>query len=50
MHVDRWFKNPNTYDHNEWGGDIMQKQESMRLGCENGHDVFEIMHLTPLTP
>ena len=43
MHVDRWFKNPHIYDHNEWGGDIMQTQEAMKLGCENGHDVFEIM-------
>ncbi|MDT8393623.1 MAG: hypothetical protein RQ761_07240 [Bacteroidales bacterium] len=43
MHVDRWFSNPHTYDHNEWGGDIMQKQEAMKLGCENGHDVFGIL-------
>lgn len=43
MHVDRWFNNPHTYDHNEWGGDIMQKQEAMKLGCENGHDVFGIL-------
>lgn len=43
MHVDRWFKNPHTYDHNMWGGDIMQKQEAMKLGCENGTDVFEVL-------
>jgi hypothetical protein len=43
MHVDRWFKTPHTYDHNEWGGDIMQKQEAMRIGCENGGDVFEVL-------
>jgi len=43
MHVDRWFKNPHTYDHNEWGGDIMQTQAAMKLGCENGHDVFEML-------
>ncbi|MEE4257107.1 MAG: MbnP family protein [Bacteroidales bacterium] len=43
MHVDRWFKNPHTYDHNEWGGDIMQTQAAMKLGCENGHDVFEVL-------
>ena len=43
MHVDRWFKNPHTYDHNVWGGHIMQKQEAMRIACDNGHDVFEIL-------
>jgi hypothetical protein len=43
MHVDRWFKNPHTYNHDDWGGDIMQKQDAMKLGCENGHDVFELM-------
>jgi hypothetical protein len=42
MNVDNWFHNPNTYDHNDWGGDIMQKQDAMKLGCENGNDVFSI--------
>ena len=43
MHIDRWFKNPHTYDHNYWGGDIMQKQDGMKVGCENGHNVFEVL-------
>lgn len=43
MHVDRWFKNPHTWDHNYWGGDIMQKQDAMKVGCENGVDVFEVL-------
>lgn len=43
MNVDRWFKNPHTYDHDEWGGDIMQNQAAMKLGCENGQDVFEVL-------
>lgn len=43
MHVDRWFKTPHTYDHNYWGGDIMQKQDAMKVGCENGQDVFEML-------
>ena len=43
MHVDRWFKNPHTYDHNYWGGDIMQKQDAMKVGCENGWDVFGVL-------
>lgn len=40
MNVDRWFKSPNTYDHNYWGGDIMQKQDAMHTAVENGHDIF----------
>lgn len=40
MNIENWFRNPNTFDFNHWGGDIMQNQEAMRLGCENGHDVF----------
>ena len=40
MNVENWFKSPNVYDHNNWGGDIMQKQDAMKLACENGWDVF----------
>ncbi len=41
MNVENWFRNPNTYNHDQWGGDIMQKQEAMHLACENGQkDVF----------
>jgi len=44
MNVENWFRNPNTYNHNTWGGDIMQKQEAMHLACENGkQDVFEFL-------
>jgi hypothetical protein len=42
MNIENWFRNPHTYNHDEWGGDIMQKQEAMKLGCENGADVFTI--------
>jgi hypothetical protein len=42
MNIERWFKSPHVYDHNIWGGDIMQKQEAMHLACENGHDVFTV--------
>lgn len=44
MHVDRWFSDPHIYDHNYWGGDIMQKQAAMKTGCENGWNVFEILN------
>ena len=41
MNVENWFQNPNTYNHDDWGGDIMQQQAAMQLGCENGKlDVF----------
>lgn len=43
MNVEEWFKNPNMYDHNEYGGRIMDNQEAMHKGCENGeHGVFTI--------
>jgi hypothetical protein len=42
MKVENWFKGPHIYDHNVWGGSIMQQQEAMKLGCENGHDVFTL--------
>jgi methanobactin biosynthesis MbnP-like protein len=40
MNVENWFKSPNTYDHNNWGGDIMQKQDAMKQAIENGVNVF----------
>lgn len=43
MNVEEWFKNPNTYDHNVHGGDIMQTQDAMHLGCVNGKTVFELL-------
>jgi len=43
MNVENWFQNPHIYNHDDWGGDIMQKQDAMKLGCENGEeDVFSI--------
>lgn len=48
MNVANWFKNPHTYNHDEWGGDIMQKQDAMKLGCDNGkEDVFSVMKINP---
>ncbi len=41
MNIENWFQHPHTYDHDTWGGDIMQQQAAMHLGCENGQeDVF----------
>jgi hypothetical protein len=42
MNVEEWFKNPNIYDFDAWGGDIMQNQDAMHLAAENGTDVFSI--------
>lgn len=42
MHVENWFRNPHVYDHDEYGGDIMQNQEAMQMGRENGWDVFSV--------
>lgn len=47
MNVANWFRGPNVYDHDDWGGDIMQKQEAMKLGCENGWDVFSMEIIKP---
>lgn len=42
MKIENWFKSPHIYDHNQWGGSIMQNQAAMQIGCENGWDVFEL--------
>lgn len=42
MQIEKWFKEPNTWDHNVVGSHIMKKQEAMKAGCENGHNVFAL--------
>jgi hypothetical protein len=42
MNIDSWFKTPHIYDHNYWGGAIMQKQPAMQIAKENGFDVFRV--------
>lgn len=42
MHVEEWFEDPNIFDFNYWGGDIMEKQPAMQEAKENGHNVFSI--------
>jgi len=42
MNIDSWFKTPHIYDHNYWGGAIMQKQPAMQMIKENGKDVFTV--------
>ncbi|MBE0661779.1 MAG: hypothetical protein IH597_04860 [Bacteroidales bacterium] len=48
MNIQNWFKNPHIYDHNHWGGAIMQNQAAMQMGCENGIDVFTVEYQFPL--
>jgi len=42
MNIESWFKTPHIYDHNYWGGAIMQNQAAMQMAKENGFDVFKI--------
>jgi hypothetical protein len=40
MNIESWFATPYVYDHNYWGGNIMQNQPAMQMARENGFDVF----------
>ena len=40
MNVENWFKEPNIFDFNYWGGSIMENQAAMQAAKENGHNVF----------
>jgi len=42
MNIDSWFITPHIYDHNYWGGAIMQNQAAMQMAKENGFDVFQV--------
>ncbi len=43
MNIENWFQNPYLYNHNLHGGKIMQNQEAMNMGKENGEtDVFTL--------
>lgn len=48
MNVEKWFQNPHTYNHDEFGGDIMQKQEAMQIAKENGWNVFTFVETFPI--
>lgn len=40
MNIENWFKDPNIYNHDLYGGYIMQNQTAMQKAKENGHNVF----------
>lgn len=42
MQIEKWFNGQHIYDHNHWGGSIMQQQPAMKMACENGLDVFDL--------
>lgn len=48
MNIERWFSGPHVYNHNRWGGGIMQNQEAMQMAKENGHDVFSIKNYSTI--
>lgn len=45
MNIESWFKTPNIYDHNVYGGDIMGNQAAMEKIAQNGFDVFSIGYI-----
>jgi len=42
MNVENWFVTPHVYDHDVYGGKIMNNQEAMGKISENGADVFSV--------
>lgn len=42
MNIEKWFQDPHTYDHDTWGGYIMQNQNAMEIAKKNGHNVFSV--------
>lgn len=40
MLVDQWFDAVKSYDHNDWGGSIMQQQGAQEVARENGQSAF----------
>ena len=42
MNIESWYETPHNFDFNYWGGAIMEIQPAMRMGVENGYDVFTI--------
>ena len=42
MNIENWWDSPNIYNHDVHGGMIMQNQEAMHMGIENGNTVFSI--------
>ncbi len=48
MNAEQWWENPHVYNHNNHGSKIMHNQEAMRMGMDNGHNVFEVANIKAL--
>lgn len=46
MNIEKWWDRPNIYNHDDYGGKIMQNQEAMGKAAENGRNVFSISDIT----
>jgi len=42
MNIDKWFSTPIVYDHDYFGGGIMQNQEAQEVIRQNGKNVFVV--------
>ena len=42
MNIENWFTEPHDYDHDVYGGKIMNNQEAMGKIAENGYNVFTV--------
>jgi len=47
MHIENWFKEPHIYNHDFFGGYIMQNQDAMQTVKENGSNVFSFFEIKP---
>jgi len=43
MNIEKWFIEPNLWDWNVTGGQIMQNQQAMHWACQNGEHVFSLV-------
>jgi hypothetical protein len=42
MQIEKWFDGIQPYNHNEWGGSIMQQQKAQDVARQNGTTVFRV--------
>ncbi|NOU45442.1 MAG: hypothetical protein HOO86_00080 [Bacteroidales bacterium] len=42
MQIDKWFDGSHVYNHDDWGGSIMQQQNAQEIARENGLNVFRL--------
>lgn len=45
MNIESWYKTPYTYDHNQYGQNIMENEEAMSKIAANGYDVFTVGYI-----